>query len=514
MYDAVIIGAGVNGAAAARALSGYRLKLAVLERASDVCEGTSKANSGIIHAGYDAKPGTLKAKLNVRGSEMMEELSKELGFFYRRCGAFVVCFDEAGTEGLRELKKRGEKNGVKELRIIDGSEARELEPNLSKEVFAALYAPSGAVADPFGMNIALAENAAVNGAEFHFLTEVTGIERIEGGYRIFVKKTPSAAYEAVSKIPETLHIYDPETEYYDTKTVINAAGVYADRIHNMISAGKIGIVPRRGEYMLLDNTVGDYVGRTIFQLPGKLGKGILVTPTVHGNILVGPTAENLPDREDTGTSAKGLEKVKNTALLTAPELPLKEVITSFSGLRAHLETRAALKNREEEDVEGDFMLGEIPDAPGFFDMAGMESPGLSCAPAAGEYIAGLVRDLLRPEKDPGFHGKREAIPNMAVSSEDHRKELIAKDGRFANIICRCCTVSEGELVNAIRRPLGATTSDGLKRRTGAGMGRCQAGFCNPRAVEILTKELDITPGDVCKNDPGSEFLAGGTEYEL
>ncbi len=489
MYDVIIIGAGVNGAAAARELSRYELKAAVLEKASDVCEGTSKANSGIAHAGFDAKPGTLKAKLNVQGSGMMEDLSREIGFFYRRCGAFVLCLDEKEKGRLDELFERGISNGVKDLRIISGDEARKLEPNLSKDVVAALFAPTAAIIDPFGLNIALAENAADNGTEFHFLTEVTGIERIENGYRILTA----------------------DGTFFETKVVINAAGVYADRIHNMVSGEKISIVPRRGEYMLLDTTAGNFVGRTIFQLPGKQGKGVLVTPTVHGNLLAGPTAEDIDDKEDVETTSEGLEKIKNTALAGVPELPLREVITAFSGLRAHLETRAKLNNPEDEDKDGDFMIGEIPDAPGFIDMAGMESPGLSCAPAAGIYVAEMVKRILKPELKKDFNGHREKIPNMAATSEEEREELIRKDGRFSNIICRCCTVSEGEIVNAIRRTLGATTSDGIKRRTGAGMGRCQSGFCNPKVVEILSRELSVSPEKICKNDPGSEYLVEGEE---
>lgn len=266
MYDVVIIGAGVSGCAIARELSRLELKVVVLEKALDVCEGTSKANSGIVHAGYDAIPGTLKAKLNVAGSRKMEALSKELDFSYRRNGSIVLCFDEKEQHRLSELKERGEANGVEGLRILDRQELIELEPNVGDEAVAALYAPTGGIVCPFGLTIALAENAADNGVEFQFDQEVKSIERKEEGYLV------TAGENA-----------------YETRVVINAAGVYADRIHNLVSKAYMEITPRKGEYMLYDKKTGNMVNATLFQLPTALGKGILVTPTVHGNLLTGPT---------------------------------------------------------------------------------------------------------------------------------------------------------------------------------------------------------------------------------
>lgn len=506
MYDITIIGAGAVGSAIARELSKYKLKLAVLERASDVCEGTSKANSGIAHAGYDAMPGTLKAKLNVRGSELMEGLSEELRFLYRRCGSLVLCFDEEQKDRLFELKERGEQNGVKELEIISGDKVRELEPNLSTEVKCALYAPTGAIVDPFGLTIAMAENAAVNGAEFHLNTEVTGVEKHDGFYRIYVKRHASKSYESAAGIAETLHQNDTGVTFYDTRIVINAAGVYADTIHNMVSKEKIKITPRRGEYMLLDNSVGAFMTRTVFQLPTSLGKGILITPTTHGNILVGPNAEDIEDKEALNTTASGLSSVRQKALLSAPELPLKQVITSFAGLRARVEKRAGLNNFEDNDTEGDFLIGEVKDAPGFIDAAGIESPGLTCAPAIGEYVTRIIERIMPLEKKNDFIKRRELYPEIAKASSAEAEKLIKKDPLYANIICRCLSISEGEIMSAIHRPLGAYTSDGIKRRTYAGMGRCQSGFCNPKVVEILSRELSVSPEYICKNDTGSEFL--------
>lgn len=485
MYDVIIIGAGVIGCSIARELTKNKLKIAVLDRSSDVCEGTSKANSGICHAGYDAATGTLKAKLNVRGSEMMEQLSKELGFLYRREGSLVLCFSEEDIPKLNELLKRGHANGVKNLKIISGDEARGLEPNLSENVVAALFAPTAALIDPFGLTIAMAENAVVNGAEINLNTEVTGIEKIEGGYRVKSSKGD-----------------------FETKTVVNAAGVYADAIHNMISDNKIKIQPRRGEYMLLDNTVGSFVSRTVFQLPTALGKGILITPTVHGNILVGPTADTIDDKEDTETTLERLNYVKSTSVLSAPNIPFKEVITSFAGLRARLTVRAHVDNFEEEDFEDDFMIGEIPDAPGFFDVAGIESPGLSSAPAIAEYVARLIGRRISLSPNEEFCGVREVKKLFVISTDEEREALIKENPLYGRIICRCCTVTEAEIVNAIHSPVGATTSDGIKRRVYAGMGRCQAGFCNPRVVEILARELGIDPSEVTKNDENSNFIGG------
>lgn len=472
MTDIIIIGAGVTGCSIARELSKYKLDVTVLERASDICEGTSKANSGIVHAGYDAKPGTLKAKLNVDGNIMMGELARELDFPFKRCGSMVLCFEEEGREKLQELYDRGIANGVKDLQILNSEEAHKLEPNLTDDLVAALYAPTGGIVCPFNLTIALAENSAVNGVKYELNTSVEEIVKTENGYVI---KTNKGEFE--------------------TKAVVNAAGVYADKFHNMVSADKIKIIPRKGEYCLMDKNVGSLVNRTIFQLPTKYGKGVLVTPTVHGNLLVGPTAVDIVDREDISTTADGINELLTRGALSVKQLPAKQVITSFSGLRAHEE-------------KGDFILGQPADAPGFFDAAGIESPGLTCAPAMGPYMAGLILEYLPAEKKEDFVSGRKGVPNMANATPEERQQFIAQDSRYANVVCRCELVTEGEILAAINRPLGATTLDGVKRRTRAGMGRCQAGFCSPRTVEILAKELGKDISEITKNDPGSEFLTG------
>ena len=477
MVDVVIIGAGVVGCSIARELSRYDLQIQVLERASDVCEGTSKANSGIVHAGFDAHPGTLKAKMNVAGNEKMEALSRELDFPFQRNGSLVLCFAEKDRDKLEKLLEQGIANGVKELRIIEKEELRQMEPDISREAVAALYAPTGGIVCPFGLTIAMAENAAVNGVEFKLETQVFSVKRKENHYLV---TTSRGEVECLA--------------------VVNAAGVYADTFHNMVSGRRLHIIPRKGEYCLLDKKVGNYVHSTIFQLPTVYGKGVLVTPTVHGNLLIGPTAADIEDKEAVSTTGEGIADVQKRAALSVEKLPTKQIITSFAGLRAHEEG-------------GDFVLGEPEDAPGFFDAAGIESPGLTCAPALGEYLAGLVAERLKAEKKENFVAARKGIPNMALASEEERKKLIAENPAFADVVCRCELVTEGEILAAIHRPVGATTLDGVKRRTRAGMGRCQAGFCSPRTVELLARELNRDMAKITKNEKGSEFLTGYIKNE-
>ncbi|EOS41969.1 NAD(P)/FAD-dependent oxidoreductase [Lachnospiraceae bacterium JLR.KK009] len=472
MYDVVIIGAGVSGSASARELSRYKLNVCVVEKEEDVCCGTSKANSAIVHAGFDAEAGSLMAKLNVEGSQMMEGLSKELDFHYKNNGSLVVCLHEEEKPNLQDLYDRGVKNGVKDLRIIDREELVALEPNISDEAVAALYAPTGGIVCPFGMNIAFAENAATNGVEFKFDTEVTGLEKKDGSWVI---KTSQG---------------DIETKY-----VVNAAGVYADKFHNMVSGKKLHITPRRGDYCLLDRSTEGFVTHTIFQLPSKFGKGVLVTPTVHGNTLIGPTAIDIENKEGTNTTQEGIDELINKAGTTVKGLPIRQVITSFAGLRAH------------EDGH-EFYIGELEDAKGFIDCAGIESPGLSSAPAIGKMVAEIVKDLTNAEENPNFVGTRKGILDPKTLSNEERAELIKKDPAYGNIICRCEMITEGEIIDAIKRPLGAKSLDGVKRRTRAGMGRCQSGFCSPRTIEILARERGVDPAEITKAGGDSKIIVG------
>lgn len=472
MYDVIIIGGGIIGCAIARELSKQDRKIALFERASDICEGTSKANSGIIHAGYDATPGTLKAKLNVQGNQMMEALSKELDIPFKKNGSFVLMFEEEGRGELKKLYDRGLQNDVKELQILEGDAVRKLEPGVSEEVKAALYAPTSGIVCPFGMTYAFAENAAVNGVDFYLNTEVLNIKKIEDGFQIVTSKGN-----------------------FKTKMVINAAGVYADKIHNMVSEKKLNIVPRRGQYCLMDKEVGTLTKATLFQLPTKLGKGVLVTPTVHGNLLVGPDAEDLEDKEAVNTTAEGIEDILRRGERSVVDLPKNKVITSFAGLRANEES-------------GDFIIGEAEDVKGFIDVAGIASPGLSASPAIGVYVAEFMQEIAPAPIKENFISKRKGIPNVATATMEERKKLIEENPAYANVICRCELVTEGEIVDAIRRPIGATTLDGVKRRTRAGMGRCQSGFCSPKVVEILARELDVNISEVTKMGGNSVFITG------
>jgi glycerol-3-phosphate dehydrogenase len=353
-----------------------------------------------------------------------------------------------------------------------------MEPQVTKEAVAAFYAPAGGIVCPFGLTIALAENACTNGVEFFLNQEVVSIEKKENGYLV---RTGDKQYE--------------------TKTIVNAAGVYADVMHNMVSADKMEIVPRKGEYCLMDKKVGDFVSHTIFQLPTVYGKGVLVTPTVHGNLMAGPTAVDIPDKEGVNTTSEQLADLLRRASLSTPNLPRRQIITSFAGLRAHLK-------------DDDFVIGEVADAPGFIDVAGIESPGISSAPAIGAYVAELIDGIIPAEDNPDFNPTRKGIVWMQEASLEERQKLIAENPAYANVICRCEMVTEGEILDAIHRPLGATTLDGIKRRTRAGMGRCQAGFCSPKTVEILARELGRDMSEITKLGGASKFLTGYNKEDL
>ena len=478
MYDVIIIGGGVAGAASARELSRYKVNACVLEKEEDVCCGTSKANSAIVHAGYDAQTGSLMAKLNVRGNEMMEQLSKDLDFPFKRTGSLVICLNEEDMPGLQALYDRGVANGVKDLQILNREQVLEMEPNIVDNVYAALYAPTAGIVCPFNLNIALAENAYENGVDFKFNTEVQNIRKTEEGWAL-----------------------ETNQGVYETKYVVNAAGVYADKFHNMVSEKKIHITPRRGDYCLLDKTAGNHVRRTIFALPTKYGKGVLVTPTVHGNLLVGPTAIDIDDKEGTSTTREGLDELITKAGQNVKNLPMRQVITSFAGLRAH------------EDGH-EFLIGELEDAKGFVDCAGIESPGLTSCPAIGEMVADILKEKMGLEEKENFIATRKGILDPDTLTKEERAELIQQEPAYGNMICRCEMITEGEIIDAIRRPLGAKSLDGVKRRTRAGMGRCQSGFCSPRTMEILAREWGVSMSDITKTGGESRLVVGTNKDTL
>ncbi|HIY51814.1 MAG TPA: NAD(P)/FAD-dependent oxidoreductase [Candidatus Olsenella avicola] len=475
-YDVVIVGAGVSGCAIARELSRYHMSACVLEAEEDVCCGTSKANSAIVHAGFDAATGTLMARLNVEGSNLMGTLCEELSVDYERIGSLVVCTDEAERGGLEALLARGRANGVTDLRIVERDELRALEPNVSEAAVAALWAPTGAIVNPFQLTLALAETAAVNGVEFRFLSPVSGVTRRPNG--LWELATAAGPVRA--------------------RVVVNAAGVHADELHDLVCApdGRLEIAPRRGQYHVLDVTAGAHVRHTVFALPTRLGKGVLVTPTTGGNLLVGPTAEDIDDKRGVDTTAHGLAEVVRKAALTVRGVPFSERIRTFAGLRAH-------------QPGHDFVIGEVPGAPGFVDCAAIESPGLSAAPAIGRMVAGIVCELLGgPAEKDGLLPRPAPVPDVARLGPEEWSALVAQRPAYGRVVCRCRTVTEGQVEDAIRRPLGARSLDGVKRRVEAGMGRCQGGFCSPRVAQVLARELGIDLRTVTLAGPGSELAAG------
>lgn len=461
VYDCIIVGGGVIGCLCARELKRYSGDFLLLERGNDVAVGTSKANSGIVHAGYDALPGTLKAKYNVLGARLMQQKCRELDVPYKINGALVVAFD--GGEALNELKARGDKNGAV-TEIISGDEARALEPRLSGKITRALRAPTSAIVSPYELTVAAYENFLHNGGNVRFNSAVTKITRDGKLYKVFVGE-----------------------RCYTARAVINAAGLYSDTLNNMVCKAKATIVPRRGQYMLLDKTALA-VNHTAFQTPTALGKGVLVAPTCHGNTLVGPNAEDIDDKDDTATTAAGLDDIWDRALLSVPTLSKRDIITQFSGNRAA--------------VGDDFIIGESEE--GFFNALGVSSPGLASSPAIGEYLAKAVAERLHLDENKAFDGTRRGIPRFAELSDNERNELIKKDPAYGRIICRCETVTEGEIVEAIKR--GAVDLDGIKRRVRAGMGRCQAGFCTPNLIKILCRELNIPPMRVTKRGGDSTII--------
>ena len=475
MYDVVIIGCGVVGASAAYELARYKLRVAVLEAAADIAAGTTKANSAIIHAGYDPEPGTLMARLNVEGNRLTGEICEKLQVPFKRVGSLVVAFSPEQLPTLRTLYDRGCKNGVPGLRLLSGEEARAMEPGLSEEVCGALLAPSAGIIDPWGFAIAMAETAVRGGVEVRRDCPVTGIEDTGAG---FVLHTPTGDVTA--------------------RFVLNAAGVDADRVHEMLEPNDWHTLPSRGEYYLLDKSEHDRVSRVIFQCPGPEGKGVLVAPTIHGNLICGPNAEAVEDRLDLGNTAAGMAEVRTKAARSVPGVEWRQNIRNFAGLRANT-------------TRSDFIIEESKAHPGFIDLAGIKSPGLSSAPAIAKMAAEmLAADGLALELDPDFVDKREHIVFKNLSAEE-KNELIRKDPRYGRVVCRCETITEGEIVAALHSPIPPRSINGVKRRCNAGMGRCQGGFCGPRVQEIIARELGIDQAEVLLEQAGSTILTGRTK---
>lgn len=461
MFEFAVIGAGVVGGMVARELTRYTKSVCILERASDVALGATRANSAIVHAGYDAYPGSLKARLNVRGSRMMEKVCRELGVKYKNNGSLVVGFNEEDEKTLIGLCERGKTNGVDGVKVIYRDEILKLEPNIGSGVTVALHAPTGAIVCPYELCMASVGNAMDNGATLQLNFEVKSITSCEGGYKIS----------------------SDNGEIY-AKCVINCAGLYSDEVAKMVGDDSFTVNPRRGEYMLLDREVGGHITHTVFRCPSKMGKGVLVSPTVDGNLLVGPTAEDIKDKDDTKTTAEGLSKVRLLAGEQVDRIDFSKVITSFTGLRATGST-------------GDFIIN-MP-RPGFLNLAGIESPGLSSAPAIAEYAVSMLTDSgieLTARED--FNGSRRPMHFFSSLSVEEKNALIKERPEYAHVVCRCETVTEGEILDAIRTNPRPTDVDGVKRRTRASMGRCQGGFCTPYIIDLLAAEMGVDYTEITK----------------
>ncbi|NFA61812.1 NAD(P)/FAD-dependent oxidoreductase [Clostridium sporogenes] len=452
MYDVSIIGAGVVGSAIARELSKYNLKVCLIEKEEDVGTGASKANSGIVHGGYVAKYGTLKGELCIKGNGMYNQLEKELNFGYRKPGALVIGFDEEDENRIKKLYENGIKVGCDDLEIIYGDKIKELEPHINKNVKVALYDKSVGVASPYEMTIALAENAIENGVDLKLETKVLTIDKEN---KIFIINTNKGEIKS--------------------KYIVNAAGLYSDKIANMLEMNDFKILPRRGEYVLSTKDQGDIVNKVIFQVPTEKGKGILVTTTYHGNFMIGPDAQEVIDKEDIGTDIESIESIIKTARKSIPDFDVRKSLTTFAGIRAISST-------------GDFVIGETK-VKGFINAAGIDSPGLTSSPAIAEKIVGILKEAgLKLIKNEKFNPYRKAI---IIKKDEFFDGKIDDKDPSENIICRCEKVTEAEIIDAMKRGIPVKSTDAIKRRTRAGMGFCQGNFCRPRVKAIIAREMGI-----------------------
>ena len=473
MFDVTVIGAGVVGGMIARRLAAFDLRICIVDKENDVARGATAANSAIVHAGFDAKAGSMKARMNVRGSQMMEQVCAELGVSYKRNGSLVVAFENERAE-VEDIYRRGVQNGVEGLRIVEKEELFAMEPNLNPDMSCALYAPTGAIVCPYGLTIAAIGNAMDNGAELQLNFEVVAIEKTAEGY--------------------VLTAADGRT--VETRYLINSAGVFSDEIAKMLGDESFTVHPRRGEYMLLDKECGQTTTCTIFHTPTKMGKGVLVSPTVHGNLIVGPTAVDMEDKNDTATTPEGFADIRAKAGDNVANVPYGKVITSFCGLRSVGST-------------GDFIIKPVGNA---IHLGGIESPGLSSSPAIAEYVEELLRGMgltLTPKAD--YNPNRAPMDAFRHMSIAEKNEMIKQDSRYGRIICRCEEVTEGEMVAAIHANPPAYDVDAVKRRTRGGMGRCQGGFCSPEVIRILAREWGVSYDDITKCGHGSYINKGRTK---
>lgn len=468
MRDIIVIGAGVVGCSIARELSKYNLDVLVVEKNSDVSEGISKGNSGIVHAGYNEKIGTLKAKLNIEGNKIFDDLSRDLQFPFKRNGAFILAFSDEDMNILESLKENGEKLGVEGLEILTREEALNIEPNLNKEIVGVLNVKTSGIVSPYEMTIALAENAAENGVEFKLNSKVTNIEKISEGYKVTLNNK----------------------ELVSGKLIINASGLEGAFLNNLVSMSKREINPVKGEYCLFDKVAGAMINKTLFQVPNKLSKGVLVTPTAEGNLLVGPNAVEGKTLE---TSREGIDEILDKSKKSLEELPVARILNTFSGIRP-------------KTKEGDFIIEEVEDAKNFINVIGIDSPGLTAAPAIGVYVVNMIKERLDLVEKKNFKKTREKIVRFAELSLEEKNKLIKEKPAYGHMVCKCEFVTEGEIVEAIHRPIKALTVDAIKRRTRASMGGCQGVGCTLPISKILSRELGIDINDINKNSEGSPVI--------
>lgn len=465
MKDITVIGAGVVGCVIARELSKYDLDVAIIDKNKDVAEGISKSNSGIIHGGYNEKKGTLKAKLNLRGNEMMDDLANKLQFPFKRNGALVLAFNEEELESIKKLKSNGEEIGVKGLEILDKEKVLNIEKNTNKDVLGALHVKTSGIVSPYEMTLAFAENAVENGVDFILGKAVVDIKLENNIYKI--------------------HLEDEEV--IESKIVVNASGLCGAHLNNLVSEIKYEIETIKGEYCLFDKVSGKLCEKTLFQVPSKLSKGVLVTPTVDGNLLVGPNAKYSDNLE---TSREGIDEILYKSKKTIKDIPVDRILNTFSGLRPKING-------------GDFIIEEAKDCKNFINVIGIDSPGLTAAPAIGEYVVDIISDIIDLKEKENFKEIRKKMIRMSELSIEEKNKLIAINPSYGKMICKCEFVTEGEIIDAIKRPLGATTLDGIKRRTRAMMGGCQGTGCMIPISMILSKELGIDISEVNKNSKSS-----------
>lgn len=476
MYDITIVGAGIMGTFIARELSRYKINILLVDKQNDISNGATKANTALIHAGYDARTDTNMAYFNVKGNPMFDKVCEELDVPFKRIGSLVLGFNSGDVRVIEELYERGIKNGVPDLQILNENEIKKIEKNVGGNVVSALYARTAAIIGPWELAIALAENAIENGVKLLLNNEVLDIEKMDKYYRI-----------------KTNH------RTIDSKVIVNCAGVHADELNNMVSKWKFTITSKKGQYYLMDKSLSGSVNSIIFQCPTPHGKGVVVAPTVHGNIIIGPDNQTTNHKDDTKTTSDNLSYVKEMANKSINNIPFDKVITTFAGTRA-------------ESSNNDFIIGEANDSKGFINVAGIKSPGLSASPAIAKYIVNMINimfDGLEEKED--YNPIRRKSIHFANLSDDEKNKLIKDDYRYGNVICRCETITEGEIVDIIHRKAGATTVDGIKRRVRPGSGRCQGGFCLPKVTEILARELNKDMKDIVKDNLSSYILTGKTK---